>query len=73
MFNLVKHRNIALHPLVRRLFLLPVTSPLLYTFVVVTVNTQSLSKQGLPFLSLRAQLILETTRGYCWRLVFLGL
>ena len=33
----------------------------------------SLSSQRLPLLSLGAQLILETTRGYCWRLVFLGL
>ena len=52
---------------------LAVPSSLLYTFVLVTVNTQSLSNQRLPFLSLEAQLILETTRGYCWRLVFLGL
>ena len=40
---------------------------------VVTVNTQCLLKQRLPFLSLESQLRLETTRGYCWRLVFLGL
>ena len=43
------------------------------TSVLVSVNTQSLSSQRLSFLSLGAQLILESTRGYCWRLVFLGL
>ena len=35
-----------------------------FTYVLVTVNTQSLSSQRLPFLYLGAQLILETTRGY---------
>ena len=38
----------------------------------ISVNTQYLSNQRLSFLSLEAHLILETTIGYCWRLVFLG-
>ena len=37
----------------------------LYTPVLVTVNTQYLFDKRLPFLSLGAQLRLETTRGYC--------
>ena len=43
-----------------------------HTFVLVTVNTQPLSSQRLSFLSLEAQLVLETNRGYCWRLLNLG-
>ena len=46
---------------------------LLYTYVLVTVNTQSLSNQRLPFLSVGPRFILETTRGYCWSVVSLGL
>ena len=44
-----------------------------YTTVLVTVNTQYLSSQRLSSLSFGAQLILETTRGCCWKLVFIGL
>ena len=65
--------GVALRLLVRRLSRPTVPSSLLYTFVLVTVNTQSLSNQHFPLLSLGAQLILETTRRYCWRLVFLGI
>ena len=50
--------------------LIPLSLALLYTYALVTVNAQSLSKQRLPFLCLRAQLILETTRRYCLRLMF---
>ena len=53
--------------------LIPLSLALLYTYALVTVNAQSLSNQRLSLLSLRAQLILETTRGYYRRLVFLGL
>ena len=40
--------------------------------VLVTFNTQYLSSQRLSFLFLGAQLILEKTKAYCWKLVFLG-
>ena len=44
-----------------------------HTSVLLTVSTQHIFNQRLSFLSLGAQLVLETTRGYCRRLVFLGL
>ena len=50
---------------------LPFPCPaLLYTYVLVNVITQSISNQRLPFLSVGPRLILEMTRGYCWRVVF---
>ena len=53
--------------------LIPLSLARSYTSVLVTVNTQYLSSHRLSFLSQGAKLILETTRGYCWGLVFLGL
>ena len=47
---------------------LAVPSSHAYFFVLLTVN-----KQRLHLLSVEAQLTLETTRRYCWRLMFLGL
>ena len=63
----------AIYLLVRRRTCSAVPSSLLYTSVFVTVNTQSLSKQHLTCLSLGAQPILEATREYCCRLVFIGI
>ena len=53
--------------------LLALPSSHAYFFVLLTVNRQHFSKQRLHLFSVEAQLTLETTRGYCWRLVFLGL
>ena len=43
-----------------------------YSSELVTVSAYYLSHHRLPIISSGARLLIETTRGYCWKLVFLG-